>query len=216
MTEDDTNDEIILTLSCPDRVGIVHSVAGFLAERTINIVDSKQFADPSTGRFFMRVQAVPPPSAQLEVLRQEFGSLAEHFDMTFELHDARERPRVLILVSRLGHCLNDLLYRHSIGALKAELVAVVSNHRDFEGLARSSASTSTTYQSRRRPRTLKKQSCAPWSTSCRSTWWSWPGTCRSSPSRPSSSSRAGRSTSTTPSYPASRERPRTGRHTSGA
>ena len=138
MTEDDTHDEIILTLSCPDRVGIVHSVAGFLAERTINIVDSKQFADPSTGRFFMRVQAVPPPSAQLEVLRQEFSSLAAHFDMTFELHDARERPRVLILVSRLGHCLNDLLYRHSIGALKAEMVAVVSNHRDFEGLARSS------------------------------------------------------------------------------
>ena len=138
MTEAYDHDEIILTLSCPDRVGIVHSVAGFLAERTINIVDSKQFADPSTGRFFMRVQAVPPPGAQLEVLRQEFGSLAEEFAMTFELHDAREQPRVLVLVSRLGHCLNDLLYRHSIGALKAEMVAVVSNHRDFEGLARSS------------------------------------------------------------------------------
>ena len=125
-------------MSCPDRVGIVHSVAGFLAERTINIVDSKQFADLSTGRFFMRVQAVPPAGAQLEVLRQEFGALAEQFAMTFELHDARERPRVLVLVSRLGHCLNDLLYRHSIGALKAEMVAIVSNHRDFEELARSS------------------------------------------------------------------------------
>lgn len=139
MTEDDTHDEIILTLSCPDRVGIVHSVAGFLAERAINIVDSKQFADPSTDRFFMRVQAVPPAGAQLEVLRQEFGSLAEQFVMSFELHDAHEWPRILILVSRLGHCLNDLLYRHSIGALKAEMVAVVSNHRDFEGLARSSS-----------------------------------------------------------------------------
>ena len=138
MTETDPHDEIILTLSCPDRVGIVHAVAGFLAARTINIVDSKQFADLSTGRFFMRVQAVPPPGAQLEVLRVEFESLAEQFAMSFELHDARERPRVLILVSRLGHCLNDLLYRHSIGALKAEMVAIVSNHRDFEELARSS------------------------------------------------------------------------------
>ncbi|MGA8368661.1 MAG: formyltetrahydrofolate deformylase, partial [Acidimicrobiales bacterium] len=110
----------------------------FLAARTINIVDSKQFADLSTGQFFMRVQAVPPPGTQLEVLRVEFESLAEQFAMSFELHDARERPRVLILVSRLGHCLNDLLYRHSIGSLKAEMVAIVSNHRDFEELARSS------------------------------------------------------------------------------
>ncbi len=138
MTDEQAQGEIILTLSCPDRVGIVHSVAGFLAERAINIIDSKQFADPSTGPFFMRVQAVLPPGVRLEVLRQEFGSLAEQFAMPFELHDAGERPRVLLLVSRLGHCLNDLLYRHSVGALKAELVAVVSNHRDFEQLTRSS------------------------------------------------------------------------------
>jgi formyltetrahydrofolate deformylase len=130
--------EIILTLSCPDRVGIVRAVAGFLADRTINIVDSKQFADASTGQFFMRVQAVPPPSVELGALREEFRPLAEQFTMSFEVHDALERPRILILVSKMGHCLNDLLYRCSIGVLKAEVVAVVSNHTDFEDLARTS------------------------------------------------------------------------------
>jgi formyltetrahydrofolate deformylase len=130
--------DIVLTLSCPDRVGIVHSVAGFLAARAINIIDSKQFADPSTGQFFMRVEAVPPSNIELGELRHEFEVLARQFAMSFEVHDAKERPRILVLVSKQGHCLNDLLYRYSIGSLRADIVAVVSNHTDFEELTRSS------------------------------------------------------------------------------
>jgi formyltetrahydrofolate deformylase len=138
MTDERPHGEIIVTLSCPDRVGIVHSVAGFLAARDINIIDSKQFADPASGRFFMRVQAVPPLAVELGELREEFEELSGPLAMSFEMHDATEHPRVLILVSKQGHCLNDLLYRHATGALRAEIVAVASNHTDFEELARSS------------------------------------------------------------------------------
>ena len=138
MTDERPHAEIILTLSCPDRVGIVHSVAGFLAARDINIIDSKQFADPLSGRFFMRVQAVPPLTVQLGELRDEFEVLSRQFAMSFEIHGATERSRILVLVSKQGHCLNDLIYRHSTGALRAEIVAVVSNHTDFEELTRSS------------------------------------------------------------------------------
>jgi formyltetrahydrofolate deformylase len=127
---------VVLTLSCPDQVGIVHAVAGFLATRMINITESKQFADLATDRFFMRVQATHPSGISSGDLRQAFAPLAEQFAMSFEVHDLGDRPRVMILVSKFGHCLNDILYRHRIGALPAEVVAVLSNHRDFEPLTR--------------------------------------------------------------------------------
>jgi len=132
--------ELILTLSCPDRPGIVHEVTGFLVDVGGNILASQQFGDASTGTFFMRVQvelpAVEPPTAdRLDLLRAGFAPVAEAFAMRWELHDARQRHRVLLMVSRFGHCLNDLLYRQSIGALNAEFPAIVSNHRDFAGTA---------------------------------------------------------------------------------
>jgi len=124
--------EFILTLSCPDQIGIVARVTGFLAERGCNILSSAQFDDRQTGYFFMRVRfAGSDNHHSLEDLQGEFTELGEHYGMHWRIYDAGARPRVLIMVSRHGHCLNDLLYRHRVGALKMDVRAIVSNHRDF-------------------------------------------------------------------------------------
>ena len=129
-------DSFILTLSCPDRLGIVHAVTGFLADHGCNILDNQQFGDRDTGRFFMRVHIEGTDAAYgLEALRAAFVEIADKFAMDWEINDARAKPRVIIMVSRQGHCLNDLLYRWRAGALPAEIAAIVSNHRDFEDLA---------------------------------------------------------------------------------
>ncbi|MCW2494405.1 formyltetrahydrofolate deformylase [Jatrophihabitans sp.] len=126
--------EFVLTLSCADAVGIVRAVAGFCADRGGNILDSQQFGDVGTGRFFMRVHFTH--DGPDELLRQDFAPVAEPFAMTWQLRDVAVRPRILIMVSKQDHCLNDLLYRYRIGALPAEIVAVVSNHPDAEPMAR--------------------------------------------------------------------------------
>jgi formyltetrahydrofolate deformylase len=133
--EEPPRSEVVLSLQCPDRVGIVRAVAGFLADRGVNILESKQFFERSSGLFFMRVQASLPAGVGVDDLRGQFGPLAEPFAMTWQLHDLSVRPRMLILVSRLGHCLNDLLYRHRIRALPADIAGIASNHEDFRGLA---------------------------------------------------------------------------------
>jgi formyltetrahydrofolate deformylase len=128
----------ILTLSCTDRPGIVAAVATFLASHGCNIIESAQFDDVDTGRFFMRVVFEPLEArATLAELGAAFPSIAMPFGMTWGLHDANVRPRVLILVSKQDHCLNDLLYRYRIGAMPMDPVAVVSNHRDTYKLAAS-------------------------------------------------------------------------------
>jgi formyltetrahydrofolate deformylase len=126
-----TPGQFVLTLSCPDRPGIIRAVAGHLADAGCNVVDSQQFADPHTRRFFLRAQADPPPGLDLDLLRGSFAGVAHNFGMDWELHDAADRPRVLILVSNAGHCLNDLLFRWESGALHADVVGVVSNHPDL-------------------------------------------------------------------------------------
>jgi formyltetrahydrofolate deformylase len=123
----------VLTLSCPDRVGIIHAVAGFLAERGVNIEESQQFVSPE-GRFFMRVHATLPSGGSAASLREEADRLSAGLDMDYEVHDAARKPRLLLLVSKLGHCLNDLLYRVRTESLHAEVAAVVSNHPDFSEL----------------------------------------------------------------------------------
>jgi formyltetrahydrofolate deformylase len=128
--------EYILTLSCPDRIGIVAAVAGFLADRQGNILASAQFDDRLSNRFFMRVQ-FEIVGVDKERLEGEFKTIADRFAMDWQLTDATVRPRLLILVSKFGHCLNDLLYRYGSGLLKAEIPAIVSNHRDFYRLAAS-------------------------------------------------------------------------------
>ncbi|HEX6960083.1 MAG TPA: formyltetrahydrofolate deformylase [Ferrovibrio sp.] len=123
---------LILTLSCQDRPGIVAAVSGFLVQQNFNIRDSAQFGDAETGLFFMRVSIDDlEGSRTAETVRAAFVPVAAPFGMTWAIHDEREKARILILVSKFGHCLNDLLYRYSIGALPIEIPAVVSNHRDW-------------------------------------------------------------------------------------
>jgi len=121
--------DLVLTLSCPDRVGIVYAVTGLLARHGANIVDSQQYGDPDTGRFFMRVHIDGGRD-----LYEAFPALAEEFGMDWQLHDLAVREKVLVLVSKQGHCLHDLLYRRSAGTLPADIVGVVSNHEDFRAL----------------------------------------------------------------------------------
>jgi formyltetrahydrofolate deformylase len=128
--------EYVLILTCPERVGIVHAVAGFLVEHGCNILDNRQYSDRSRGRLFMRMHLeTGQPTTSLDDLRVALVPVAVSFDMQWDLHRADERPRLLLMVSKFGHCLNDLLYRWRIGALKAHIAGVVSNHPDFEELA---------------------------------------------------------------------------------
>jgi formyltetrahydrofolate deformylase len=130
--------EYILTLSCHDQRGIVHRVSGFLAEHGCNIIDSAQFGDAQSRLFFMRVHfAAEDPAVSDEILRRNFAVLADGMQMTAQLHDARKKPRVMLMVSRIGHCLNDLLFRYKSGLLPVEIPAIVSNHTDFYQLAAS-------------------------------------------------------------------------------
>lgn len=126
----------LLTLSCPDHTGLVYAVTRWLSEENANILSSQQFDAVATGRFFMRVEfVVPTESASTEGLRSRFTPLAESFLMDWQLHASQDKYRLLLMVSKLGHCLNDLLFRHSIGALNAEIPVIVSNHPDFAELA---------------------------------------------------------------------------------
>ncbi|WP_291379776.1 formyltetrahydrofolate deformylase [Demequina sp.] len=123
----------VLSLSCPDRPGIVHAVSGLLAEHGGNITESQQFGDPDTGLFFMRVEvAVPSPRAELETA---IDVLASSFDMTWSLDVAGRRMRTVVMVSKAAHCVNDLLFRERAGTLPIDIVAVVGNHETLRDLA---------------------------------------------------------------------------------
>ncbi|MCM3849485.1 formyltetrahydrofolate deformylase [Pseudonocardia sp. DR1-2] len=126
-----------LLLSCPDAPGIVHAVTGLLTEERCTIVQSAQFGSATSGTFFMRVEFahIDGSPLDLDALGRRVGSLAERFDMTWQLADAARRQRVVIMVSRFAHCLNDLLFRNSIGELNLDVVAVVSNHPDLGRIA---------------------------------------------------------------------------------
>ena len=130
--------EFVLTLSCPDRSGLVHAVTGFLVRHFGNIQESQQFDDRLQDRFFMRVHFdVSDPGASLEDLKSGFAQVAEAYRISWQLYEASTPTRTLILVSKFGHCLNDLLFSWRTGALNIEVPAIVSNHRDFEPLAES-------------------------------------------------------------------------------
>ena len=124
----------ILTIACPDRVGIVAAVSGLLAAHRGNIIESDQFSDTESGQFFMRLVFDLDDAGESALLR-DFSPLAEEFAMNWRLHDPRRRLRVMILVSKAEHCLNDLLYRHRTGALAMDITAIVSNHRELAHLA---------------------------------------------------------------------------------
>ncbi|MBC7982901.1 MAG: formyltetrahydrofolate deformylase [Candidatus Obscuribacterales bacterium] len=127
----------VLTLSCPDRMGIVAAVANFLMEHRCNIVDSAQFNDADNRLFFMRVSFTSDTTLAHATVVREFASVAPRFSMQWQLYDMAVKSRVCILVSKFGHCLNDLLYRYRIGALHIEIPTIVSNHPDFYQLAAS-------------------------------------------------------------------------------
>ncbi|TCN20351.1 formyltetrahydrofolate deformylase [Sinorhizobium americanum] len=122
----------VLTATCHSTRGIVAAISGFLCEMGCNIVDSSQFDDLSTGRFFMRVSFVSEEGIGADALTEGFKPIAEKFGMEAELHLDTQRMKVLLMVSRFGHCLNDLLYRWRIGGLPIDIVGVVSNHFDYQ------------------------------------------------------------------------------------
>jgi formyltetrahydrofolate deformylase len=127
----------VLLLSCPDAPGIVHAVAEILVQERCTIVQSQQFGSATSGMFFMRVEFAHIDGSPLDLvgLGRRVEQLAETFDLTWQLADAAGRQRVVIMVSKLAHCLNDLLFRNSIGELNLDVVAVVSNHPDLGRIA---------------------------------------------------------------------------------
>ena len=131
------SEQYVLTLSCPDKMGIVHAVSSYLFMTGCNIEDSQQFGDHDTGLFFMRVHFSAEPPVTLDKLRASFAAIGDSFQMGWQLNRAEDRMRVILMVSRFGHCLNDLLFRARIGALPVEIAAVVSNHTDFAELVAS-------------------------------------------------------------------------------
>ncbi|HEX7385650.1 MAG TPA: formyltetrahydrofolate deformylase [Castellaniella sp.] len=128
--------DYILTLSCPDRMGIVHAFSAWLLTQHGNIVQAQQFGDSDSGQFFLRVHFSLPVEKMTAELQGDFFPVAERFQMQATFHSAIRKTRLLILVSRQGHCLNDLLFRVQSGQMPAEVAAVVSNHPDLEPLAR--------------------------------------------------------------------------------
>ncbi|KAG6009927.1 hypothetical protein E4U21_000698 [Claviceps maximensis] len=136
-----SSNDHILTLSCPDKPGIIHAVTAIFASQGHNVLDLQQFSDPVSRRFFMRVHFGPRnsdvSSLSTEHLGPPFAQLAAEYDMTYDFRPVAQKMKVLIMVSKIGHCLNDLLYRMKTGQLKMEVPVIVSNHADFEPLARS-------------------------------------------------------------------------------
>jgi formyltetrahydrofolate deformylase len=125
----------ILTLCCPQRPGIVHAVTAFLFEHGCDIVEHQQFDDPIRGALFLRTEVVTTGDVDAQEVSSAFQQeVADAFAMSFTLSDDRPQ-RVIVMVSRMGHCLNDLIFRWRAGSLNAELVAVVSNHEDLRPMA---------------------------------------------------------------------------------
>ena len=123
---------LALRVQCASTRGIVAAISGFLAEHGGNITDSAQFDDADTGSFFMRTSFAIETGESLAALTQAFAPIAARFGMEFSFLDETVKRRVVVMVSRFGHCLNDLLYRSRIGALPIEIVGVISNHLDYQ------------------------------------------------------------------------------------
>src|SRR4029079_3045111 len=121
--------QFVLTLSCPDRPGIVSAVSTFLAHNGQNILDAQQFDDTETNKFFMRVVFTAADLAvELQALQTGFTAIADRFAMHWQMRDRATRRRVMLLVSKSDHCLVDILYRWRTGELEMIPTAVVSNH----------------------------------------------------------------------------------------
>jgi formyltetrahydrofolate deformylase len=138
MPATDRSHQFALTLSCPSAAGQVAAVVGFLERHHCYVDELTVFDDDISARFFVRCVfhgVSAEASLQIDVLRREFRPIASDFDMTWAIHDVAARPKVLIMVSKLEHCLADLLFRWKMGELRMDIVGIVSNHPDLEGLA---------------------------------------------------------------------------------
>lgn len=133
VSNEQLNEAYVLTLSCPDRPGIVHAVAGALLVAGCNIADSQQYGSPATGNFFMRVEATT--AASRAELHAAVEPVAQAFGMQWTLNPAGRKVRTLLMASRSAHCLNDILFQQRSGTLPIEIPAIVANHRDLAGLA---------------------------------------------------------------------------------
>lgn len=125
----------ILTLTCPDKPGIVHAVTGVFATNKLNILDLQQFSDPVSEKFFMRVHF--GDAENYDAITAPFAELAAELKMDYDMRPVSQKPKVLIMVSKIGHCLNDLLFRQKTSQLAIEVPVIVSNHPDFKPLANS-------------------------------------------------------------------------------
>ena len=136
MVDHEPGREFVLTVSCPDRRGIVHAVSGVMLDLSMTILDSQQFADFSSGEFHLRMHlAREGAPLDLAALRAVLDVVAQDFAMDYAVHDLSRRRRVLVMVSQQGHCLNDVLFRVENGTLPIDVAAIVSNHEDFRALA---------------------------------------------------------------------------------
>ncbi|MFD0047280.1 formyltetrahydrofolate deformylase [Pseudarthrobacter scleromae] len=127
--------QYVLTLACPERPGIVRAITAFLADRGFDIVEHQQFDDHMSGKLYLRTAFTPgDKEVSAEGLSAEFAATADEFDMEFAIHDGSPQ-RVLVMVSKFGHCLNDLIFRWRAGSLGAEIAVVVSNHEDLRPMA---------------------------------------------------------------------------------
>jgi formyltetrahydrofolate deformylase len=126
----------VLTIVCPDKIGIVAAVAGYLAENNLFIEESSHYGDGDSQRFFMRTRFIPRDAAfSTAAFADGFVPIAVNFNMEWQLHDRNVLPRVLLVASKHDHCVNDLLYRYRNGSLQMEVPAIVSNHADLSRLA---------------------------------------------------------------------------------
>lgn len=121
-------------VACPSIRGVTAAIASYLTESGCNISDSAQFDDADTGRYFMRISFQSEEGRTLEDFREGFASIAEKYQANVEFFDEAIKRKVILMVSRFGHCLNDLLYRWRIGALPIDIVGVISNHMDYQKL----------------------------------------------------------------------------------
>ena len=127
-----------MNVSCLSRPGIISAISTHLSDRNCDIIESAQFVDHDGEHFFLRMAFNAPETIRSDaVLLEDLQPIMKRFGMTLTVRDARRLPKILIMVSKFGHCLNDLLYRHSIGALPVDIVGVVSNHDDFKTLVES-------------------------------------------------------------------------------
>ena len=176
-----TTVEHVLTLDCPEVAGIVYAVSRFLFEHGCDIIDNKQFGERSEGHFFMRVHfASEGDETTADMLRAAFAPVAEKFGMRWQLEPHGAKRKVLIMVSKFGHCLNDLLFRARIGELPMDVVAVVSNHTDHQALVEWHGIPFHHVPVTPEPSPPPKPGSWSWWTS--STWssWCWHATCRCS------------------------------------